>query len=41
MTAEAGYSAVIPVVVLDSAPDSVPQHAVGTTVASGEPLFDL
>ena len=41
VVAEAGYSAVIPVVVLDSAPDSVPQQAVGTTVASGEPLFDL
>jgi glucose-specific phosphotransferase system IIA component len=41
VVAEAGYSAVIPVVLLDSAPDSVPQHAVGTTVASGSPLFDL
>ncbi|ROS48033.1 PTS glucose transporter subunit IIA [Frigoribacterium sp. PhB24] len=41
VVAEAGYSAVVPVVVLDSAPDSVSQQAVGTTVASGAPLFDL
>ena len=41
VVAEAGYSAVVPVVVLDSAPDSVSQQAVGTTVASGAALFDL
>jgi PTS system glucose-specific IIA component len=41
VVAEAGYSAVVPVVVLDSAPDSVSQQAVGTTVESGAPLFDL
>ncbi|MET4053310.1 PTS system glucose-specific IIA component [Frigoribacterium sp. PvP054] len=41
VVAAAGYSAVVPVVVLDSAPDSVSQQAVGTTVASGAPLFDL
>ncbi|NRD27833.1 PTS glucose transporter subunit IIA [Frigoribacterium sp. VKM Ac-2836] len=41
VVAEAGYSAVVPVVVLDSAPDSVSQQAVGTTVNSGEPLFYL
>lgn len=37
----AGYSSVIPVVVLDSPADSVDQAAVGSTVASGDPLFDL
>ncbi|KQS17692.1 PTS glucose transporter subunit IIA [Frigoribacterium sp. Leaf186] len=41
VVADAGYSAVVPVVVLDSAPDSVSQRAVGTTVESGAPLFDL
>lgn len=41
VVAEAGYSAVVPVVVLDSAPDSVSQQAVGTSVVSGAPLFDL
>lgn len=41
VVAEAGYSAVVPVVVLDSAPDSVSQQAVGTSVESGAPLFDL
>jgi glucose-specific phosphotransferase system IIA component len=41
VVADAGYSAVVPVVVLDSAPDSVSQQAVGTTVESGAPLFDL
>lgn len=37
----AGYSAVIPVVVLDSAPDSVSQQAVGTVVDPGAVLFTL
>jgi len=41
VVAAAGYSAVVPVVVLDSAPDSVSQQAVGTTVEPGTPLFDL
>lgn len=36
----AGYSPICPVVVLGSAPDSVPQTAVGTTVADGAVLFD-
>ncbi|WP_144761692.1 PTS glucose transporter subunit IIA [Curtobacterium sp. 9128] len=35
----AGYSPVCPVVVLGSAPDSVAQDAVGTTVANGDTLF--
>lgn len=35
----AGYSPVCPVVVLGSAPDSVPQDAVGTTVDAGDVLF--
>lgn len=35
----AGYSPVCPVVVLGSAPYSVPQDAVGTTVAAGDPLY--
>jgi len=35
----AGHSPVCPVVVLGSAPDSVPQDAVGTSVAPGEVLF--
>ncbi|MBT2502561.1 PTS glucose transporter subunit IIA [Curtobacterium sp. ISL-83] len=36
----AGYSPICPVVVLGSAPDSVPQGAVGTTVLDGEALFE-
>ena len=38
---EAGYSPVCPVVVLGSAPDSVAQDAVGTTVADGDPLYTV
>lgn len=38
---EAGYSAVCPVVVLGSAPDSVGQEAVGATVDVGDVLFRL
>ena len=41
VVAEAGYSAVCPVVVLDSAPDTVSQEAVGTSVAPGDPLFTV
>lgn len=40
VVAEAGLSAVCPVVVLDSAPDSVGQEAVGTVVERGTALFD-
>ena len=39
--AEAGYSDVIPVVLMDSKPDPVTSDAVGTTVAQGDSLFDL
>ncbi|MFZ7086524.1 PTS sugar transporter subunit IIA [Curtobacterium sp. RRHDQ10] len=35
----AGHSPVCPVVVLGSAPDSVPQDTVGSTVAAGQVLF--
>jgi sugar PTS system EIIA component len=35
----AGYSPICPVVVLGSAPDSVPQDAVGTTVEAGTALY--
>lgn len=41
VVAEAGYSAVCPVVVLDSAPDTVSQEAVGTSVAPGDALFTV
>jgi PTS system glucose-specific IIA component len=37
----AGYSPVCPVVVLGSAPDSVAQDAVGTTVAAGDALYTV
>jgi len=37
----AGYSPVVPVVVLGSTPDSVPQDTVGTTVAEGDALFEV
>ncbi|QWS32884.1 PTS sugar transporter subunit IIA [Curtobacterium aetherium] len=37
----AGYSPVVPVVVLGSTPDSVPQDAVGSTVAAGAALFEV
>ncbi|WP_144709827.1 glucose PTS transporter subunit IIA [Curtobacterium pusillum] len=36
----AGYSPICPVVVLGSAPDSIAQDAVGTTVRDGDTLFD-
>lgn len=39
VVAEAGLSAVCPVVLLDSAPDSVDQAAVGRVVSAGEALF--
>jgi sugar PTS system EIIA component len=35
----AGYSPICPVVVLGSAPDSVPQDAVGSSVDAGAVLF--
>jgi glucose-specific phosphotransferase system IIA component len=35
----AGYSPICPVVVLGSAPDSVPQDAVGSTVEAGAVLY--
>jgi sugar PTS system EIIA component len=38
---EAGYSPICPVVVLGSAPDSVPQDAVGTSVREGDTLFTV
>ncbi|MCJ0701682.1 PTS glucose transporter subunit IIA [Frigoribacterium faeni] len=41
VVAEAGYSAVCPVVVLDSAPDTVSQEAVGTSVAPGDAVFTV
>jgi PTS system glucose-specific IIA component len=41
VVAEAEYPAVCPVVVLDSAPDSVPQQSVGTDVEVRSPLFDF
>jgi PTS system glucose-specific IIA component len=37
----AGYSPVVPVVVLGSTPDSVPQDTVGSDVAAGEALFEV
>ena len=37
----AGYSAVCPVVVLDSAPESVPQDAVGSDLEARSPLFSF
>ncbi len=39
--AAAGYSDVIPVVVMDTKPNTVTTAAVGTTVTAGEALFDL
>lgn len=39
--AAAGYSDVIPVVVMDTKPDTVTTEAVGTTVTAGEALFEL
>ncbi|MGN8048375.1 PTS sugar transporter subunit IIA [Curtobacterium sp. 22159] len=36
----AGYSPICPVVVLGSAPDSVAQDTVGTTVLEGDALFE-
>ncbi|OZD87847.1 PTS glucose transporter subunit IIA [Rhodococcus sp. 05-2256-B2] len=39
--AEAGYSDVIPVVLMDSEPDAVTSAAVGTSVAQGDSLFVL
>ena len=41
VVAEAGYSAVCPVVVLVSAPDTVSQEAVGASVAPGDALFTV
>jgi PTS system glucose-specific IIA component len=41
VVAATGYSAVCPVVVLDSAPDSVPQESVGTDVDARAPLFSF
>jgi sugar PTS system EIIA component len=38
---EAGYSPICPVVVLGSAPDSVPQDTVGTSVREGDTLFTV
>ncbi|MCQ4122045.1 PTS sugar transporter subunit IIA [Rhodococcus tibetensis] len=35
-----GYSAVCPVVVMDSAPDSLADNTVGAEVTTGERLFD-
>ncbi|PYY34250.1 MULTISPECIES: PTS glucose transporter subunit IIA [unclassified Curtobacterium] len=37
----AGYSPVVPVVVLGSTPDSVPQDTVGSDVAAGDGLFEV
>ena len=37
----AGYSPVCPVVVLGSAPDSVEQRSVGTTVPEGATLYTV
>ena len=41
VVAAAGYSAVCPVVVLDSAPDSVPQQSVGSDVEVRSALFEF
>ena len=41
VVAEAGYSAVCPVVVLDSPADSVEQGTVGSEVTTGVPLFEF
>ncbi|OIH95137.1 PTS glucose transporter subunit IIA [Curtobacterium sp. MCBA15_001] len=38
---EAGYSPVCPVVVLGSAPDSVAQDTVGSTLADGDTLYTV
>ncbi len=40
MISAAGYSPICPVVVLGSAPDSIAQDTVGTTVRDGETLFE-
>ena len=39
--AEAGYSDVVPVVLMDSKPGSITTDAVGTTVEQGDSLFEL
>lgn len=39
--AAAGYSDVVPVVVMDSKPDSVTSANIGIAVAAGDPLFEL
>lgn len=39
--AAAGYSDVVPVVVMDTAPDTVESASIGRSVATGEGLFDL
>ncbi|MCJ0980458.1 PTS glucose transporter subunit IIA [Rhodococcus sp. ARC_M12] len=39
--ASAGYSDVVPVVLMDSKPDSVTSASIGTDVMKGDPLFEL
>lgn len=39
--ASAGYSDIIPVVVMDSKPDTVTTHSIGAVVTAGDTLFDL
>ncbi|MDI9897603.1 PTS glucose transporter subunit IIA [Rhodococcus sp. IEGM 1381] len=39
--AAAGYSDVVPVVLMDSKPDSITSAYIGTEVATGDPLFEL
>ncbi|MCJ0894853.1 PTS glucose transporter subunit IIA [Rhodococcus sp. ARC_M5] len=39
--ASAGYSDVVPVVLMDSKPDSVTSASIGTDVVKGDPLFEL
>ncbi|MFY2790928.1 PTS sugar transporter subunit IIA [Rhodococcus sp. MALMAid1271] len=39
--AEAGYSDVVPVVLMDSKPGSITTDAVGTAVEQGDSLFEL
>ena len=41
VVAAAGYPAVCPVIVLDSAPDSVPQQSVGSDLEARSPLFEF
>ncbi|CCQ15792.1 PTS system mannose-specific EIIBCA component [Rhodococcus sp. AW25M09] len=39
--AAAGYSDVVPVVLMDSKPDSITSTQIGSDVTTGDPLFEL